>query len=232
MTQQYPAGWFPDPTGRFEYRYFNGVNWTADVAAGGQRGLDPLVAATPRRGFAIASLVLGIVSIVLGIMPLFVYAGLVCLVLAVVFGAIALQRARRSNGAGRRLAVWGVCLAIAAAPVSVVGISTTGQFIDDLRLAFDSGPADVTIPVCETRKSTPYAEVVIRNIDTSSHAYRVKVSFVETVGSADDTIAIVNIDVPSLSPGASKRYRATATVPVVHELRCTYTMSGPVAGLP
>lgn len=37
-----PAGWFPDPAGRFEHRYWDGSAWTHHVARGGQQGLDPL----------------------------------------------------------------------------------------------------------------------------------------------------------------------------------------------
>ena len=32
-----PAGWFPDPTGRFEQRYWDGAAWTDHVARGGQQ---------------------------------------------------------------------------------------------------------------------------------------------------------------------------------------------------
>ena len=35
------AGWYPDPTGRFEQRYWNGTGWTADVATGGATSVDP-----------------------------------------------------------------------------------------------------------------------------------------------------------------------------------------------
>jgi hypothetical protein len=38
-----PAGWHPDPTGRFEIRYFDGANWTDHVARGGQQATDPVV---------------------------------------------------------------------------------------------------------------------------------------------------------------------------------------------
>jgi hypothetical protein len=42
-----PAGWFPDPLGRYEHRYFNGVTWTADVSVDGQRYVDPLPLQSP-----------------------------------------------------------------------------------------------------------------------------------------------------------------------------------------
>ena len=37
-----PAGWFPDPTGRNEQRYWNGRQWTDDVATDGSLSTDPV----------------------------------------------------------------------------------------------------------------------------------------------------------------------------------------------
>ncbi|HEX6419655.1 MAG TPA: septum formation family protein, partial [Acidimicrobiales bacterium] len=37
-----PPGWNPDPTGRHEYRYWDGSSWTDDVADGGTTSTDPL----------------------------------------------------------------------------------------------------------------------------------------------------------------------------------------------
>ena len=39
-------GWQPDPTGRHEYRYWDGTNWSDDVSDGGVTATDP-VAGTP-----------------------------------------------------------------------------------------------------------------------------------------------------------------------------------------
>jgi hypothetical protein len=36
------AGWFPDPTGRHEQRYWDGATWTDAVVSNGQPGTDPL----------------------------------------------------------------------------------------------------------------------------------------------------------------------------------------------
>jgi hypothetical protein len=35
-----PAGWLPDPTGRFERRYWSGREWTEHVTSGGVPGSD------------------------------------------------------------------------------------------------------------------------------------------------------------------------------------------------
>jgi Protein of unknown function (DUF2510) len=39
-----PAGWYPDPSGRFEMRYWDGNGWTEHVARQGQQYTDPPVA--------------------------------------------------------------------------------------------------------------------------------------------------------------------------------------------
>jgi hypothetical protein len=36
-----PANWYPDPSKRFELRYWNGTAWTEHVAAGGVQSVDP-----------------------------------------------------------------------------------------------------------------------------------------------------------------------------------------------
>jgi len=38
-----PAGWYPDPSGRFELRYWDGTQWTEHVARQGQQFTDPPV---------------------------------------------------------------------------------------------------------------------------------------------------------------------------------------------
>jgi hypothetical protein len=39
-----PAGWYADPSGRFEQRYWDGSTWTEHVARGGAQYTDPPVA--------------------------------------------------------------------------------------------------------------------------------------------------------------------------------------------
>jgi hypothetical protein len=37
-----PAGWYRDLSGRFEFRFWDGIRWTENVATGGQQSIDPL----------------------------------------------------------------------------------------------------------------------------------------------------------------------------------------------
>jgi hypothetical protein len=39
-----PAGWYHDPSGRYEVRYWDGAQWTEHVARSGQQYKDPPVA--------------------------------------------------------------------------------------------------------------------------------------------------------------------------------------------
>ena len=39
-----PAGWYADPAGRFELRYWDGGAWTEHVSRAGQQYTDPPVA--------------------------------------------------------------------------------------------------------------------------------------------------------------------------------------------
>lgn len=43
-TSATPAGWYADPSGRYELRYWDGTAWTEHVARGGQQYTDPPVA--------------------------------------------------------------------------------------------------------------------------------------------------------------------------------------------
>ncbi len=85
-----PAGWYPDPMARHEYRYWDGARWTDEVADQGSATLDPLadtmarpvatpqtvagpppawpvpVATAPRRGKKRAFIALGLALVAIG----------------------------------------------------------------------------------------------------------------------------------------------------------------------
>jgi hypothetical protein len=42
LTPAAGEGWWPDPMGRFEHRYFNGKTWTRFVGRDGQQFEDPV----------------------------------------------------------------------------------------------------------------------------------------------------------------------------------------------
>lgn len=46
MDEQPVAGWYTDPTGRFEHRYWDGTSWTEHVSRQGQATVDALDGST------------------------------------------------------------------------------------------------------------------------------------------------------------------------------------------
>ncbi|MGM7698490.1 phospholipid scramblase-related protein [Microbacterium sp. A84] len=47
MTAQAPADWYPDPSGRYEHRYWDGLHWTQNVASHGHQSIEPPAIAPP-----------------------------------------------------------------------------------------------------------------------------------------------------------------------------------------
>jgi hypothetical protein len=82
-----PPGWYPDPHDPATQRYWDGAQWTESRAPGAL----PAAPKPPTNGKAIASMVLGI----LGIVILYVIGP----ILALVFGHIAKNEIESSNGA-------------------------------------------------------------------------------------------------------------------------------------
>ncbi|MEK9939292.1 MAG: DUF2510 domain-containing protein, partial [Ilumatobacter sp.] len=41
--------WYTDPTGRHEFRFYNGEQWTGDVSDAGSRGFDPIAPVSNRQ---------------------------------------------------------------------------------------------------------------------------------------------------------------------------------------
>ena len=100
------AAWYPDPQQPGAYRYWDGTQWTAHTSTPPASDYPPAGAwptptgASRPDGFAVASLILGIVGGAL---------------LAVIFGFVARRRIRRSAGAhtGNGLATAGIILGFA-----------------------------------------------------------------------------------------------------------------------
>ena len=44
LPQEPPPGWYPDPSGRHQYRFFTGQDWTADVVDNGVHSTEALPA--------------------------------------------------------------------------------------------------------------------------------------------------------------------------------------------
>lgn len=163
------SGWFEDPLGRHEKRFFNGVVWTSAVQDGDMRGVDVIssdgsprahlpegtvlapqyvvvAAQQPGNAPAVAALTLGVVGAVLAFSAPFGWVlGVICGVLALILGAVGLIKA--SGGASHSgLAVSGVVLGLIA---SVVAIHTASDYYRVIHAVDQQLAAQASIPVVD-----------------------------------------------------------------------------------
>jgi hypothetical protein len=182
------SGWYPDPTGRFEYRYHNDDRWTGDVATNGQRFVDPLptpgpsspppVATGPRgdqgNGFAVASMVCGIVALVIAWIP---FLGIIGLIAAIVGLALSVPAMRRSRPSGSRrgFAIAGVVTSAIGVALGVLGIVLSAYLVRAIDRFDDPGPHDAAVTSCGEDGRAVVAEGRVTNRSDSTQDYSVHV---------------------------------------------------------
>jgi hypothetical protein len=199
-----PTGWYPDPTARFEFRYFNGQSWTADVSAAGRRFVDPLGTPGKRRdGRATAAFVLGIAGVTTGWMPYVFVAGAVCSVLAIIFGTIVL----RQRGEPRSFALAGVLTGVAGLLLVVLGVLTTRVVSSAVNDFVDEPPAVVELDRCVVNDGVVTVEGSIENRGDRQSDYRIVIA----VGEVPSRDRIV-IEVDDVEPGTPAGFAATIAV--------------------
>jgi hypothetical protein len=187
-----PSGWFPDPLGRHEHRYFNGSAWTSDVADGGQRSVDPFGTApgpgagTGSNSAATAAVVMGSVGLAVAWVPFIVVIGFVLSVLAVIFGIRGLRRAR-ATGSGRGAAMAGTIMGALGIAASVVGVIFSVMVWNEVVAFAEPGPVSTEITNCAVDGRRVEVEGTITNLDDERHDYTL---FVEVGGRRE----IVTVD--------------------------------------
>lgn len=113
MSEQPAAGWYADPTGRFDHRYWDGDSWTEHVSRNGEATTDPVESATEtwrvQAGTSRRTNAKAIASLVLSI----VWLGGLASVVAVVLGVMARREIRdRPDEAGGGMATAGIVLGV------------------------------------------------------------------------------------------------------------------------
>lgn len=223
------ADWYPDPTGRYEFRYFNGATWTADVSRNGARGVDTVPMSAPgagpagwsagpasrRSGKATAALVLGIVAIGLSWVPFLFVAGAICGVLAIVYGLVA---RRVTPPDPRAFAGVGVILGAASLVVCALGVFLTVRVVDEIDTFTNPPDYDVDITRCARDGTSVDITGSITNIDDRASEYLV---FVRIRAGGDTGTAI--IDVGRVAAGSTEGFTATVRLPGIDPERAAGT---------
>jgi len=211
------AGWHRDPMGRFEFRYFNGVQWTSDVSVNGQRYVDApmaqivphMASKNPPRGKSIAAFVLGISALVVGWIPFVFALAAGAAICAIVFGVLGLQAARVHDGYGRGFAVAGLALSPFALAVCVGGFFFTQSVVREIRGFTDPGPNELFVEQpCVVANGTASLHGRIHNLDGRAHEYRIVVDFNDGTNDPASGTAVVS----DVQPDATAVWTATARV--------------------
>jgi hypothetical protein len=216
-----PAGWYNDPRGRFEYRYFNGMRWTSDVSRDGKRYVDtpPEEPVRPpdmprrSRGMAITAFVCGTAGVTLGWIPfVFAFAGCAAIV-GIVFGVLGLNASKRQDGHGRGFAVAGLALSPIALAVCVGGFFFTRAVLHELRDFAEPGPHTLFVEQpCTIDGGRATLRGTIRNLDDRDHEYRLFVEFDTPDDSKSSTVAVRQVGPGETAPWTSSTDIAGSTV--------------------
>jgi hypothetical protein len=211
------SGWYPDPTGRFEYRYHNGTTWTADVATGGRRFVDQMAApgspfatgptgggfhATPARvgnGIALAGMVCGIVSLVVGWVPFIGLLGIVAAIVGLSLSIPGLTRAKET-GERRSFAITGIITSVLGLLVGALGIVLTVVLFRAVQRFDSPGAHDARVVSCTTDNGYLVAKGEITNNSSKERDYTVLVRL--------DPGERHRIEVDNVAPGATASFTA------------------------
>ena len=191
-------GWYADPLGRFQLRYYNGAAWTADVSDDGARFVDPLgldlgpdastggptgiptgtsTGGPTTNGWATAAMVSGIIAVAVAWLPFIVVLGVIAAVLAIVSGAIGVRRSERS-GVGRSRAVVGLVTGACGLAAGALGAVLTFVVLDVYDAYVDPGPHDVAITSCEIVGARAIATGTLENLGPEPADFSVQIGFV------------------------------------------------------
>jgi Protein of unknown function (DUF2510) len=207
-------GWYPDPNDRFELRYHNGTDWTADVSTAGERFVDPHGVSpvrtdtggrTPR---ATAAMVLGIVAIGIGWLPYLAVAGAVCALLAIALGLSA-RRAADASGStiGASRARIGITTGAVGIALAAVGIAFTVIVARAYERFVDPNPNTAQVTSCRSNGEIVNAAGELTNLGTSSGDFTVRVAVVRA--GTDNVHRTGRVELDGVAPQATVNFELT-----------------------
>ena len=212
-------GWYPDPTQRYEFRYYNGERWTADVAQHSNRYVDPIgpsvptFVARPSRGMAITAFVFSLCSLAIAWIPIVFVLGAGGAITAVILGIIVLRRSARDKAAerpkeiGQGMAMAAICISVAALALCVVGFWLTQVVLREVDEFVNPGPHDVRIDSCEDEGGHMIAEGSIRNRDDETHGYTITIAFRRD----GERVEMDTIEVDDVAAGETAEFATAST---------------------
>jgi hypothetical protein len=217
-------GWYADPLRRFELRWFNGADWTADVANGDDRFVDPQGTTVGGRDgdvggspvgdatgnpAANVAMALGIVAIAISWLPFVVALGVVAALLAIGFGTVGVRRAGPS-GNGRGRAVVGLATGASAIVAASIGVALSIIVLDAYDAYLEPAPHEATVTDCTLAGSRAGARGTIENLGTDAADFSVLVGFVRA--GTDNAHGTARATLDDVAPGEIRTFEVQRQV--------------------
>ena len=219
------AGWYRDPWGRYEYRYFNGTGWTGDVSSSGHRTVDQLAVraaapSTPLNQTAIAALIVVGVAALVGLVPYLFLVAVPAVIVGAVLGVIGLRRARGHSpelrGSGRVTAI----VALVAVPVALaacaVGVILTREVEREARRYRQLDTDVVTFERCDSVDNALVATARIDSPLDESATFTVAVRVTSASGARRD----LEMRIQHVPARGSERFELDS-LPTITGVRCS-----------
>ena len=183
------------------------------------------VKAKPGRGFAIASFVLGLCSIIVGWIPFLFVLAVGGAITALVFAVIGIRRARQADGYGMGFAVAGAVLAPIALGVCVVGFLLTRAVLDEVNDFVDPGRHDlVQNQPCDVVDGVATFTGTITNLEANQNDYTLNVVFIDdSPAGSQRRLAVDSVVISDVDPGDSREWQSVRLVGKMSPVRCEVT---------
>jgi hypothetical protein len=216
-TRRHAPAWHPDPVGDHDFRYHNGVRWTADVATNGQRYVAPLVppAGPVQRRAGGLPLVAGVIALAISWIPFICAIGAVLALVAIVSGA----RSRRDSTT-RGVATAGMITGVSALALAAGGLWFTVVGTRELGAFEKPGRHETVLIECAEVDDGTRASATITNLESTAHSYVVTVEFAR---GRDQ-----RVEVDDVRPGETREFEADENLRFDDNLDCAITdVNGP-----
>lgn len=203
-------GWYADPIGRFDLRFFNGAGWTADVSDGGARFVDPHgikpgpsrspqpTASDSSNSAANAAMTLGIISVAIAWLPFLVVFGVIAAVLALGLGWVGLRRSSES-GAGHSRAIVGIITGASGLVAGVLGVVLTIVVLGVYDRYVDPAPHEVAVQQCTLSGARATATGTLTNLGDETSDFSVVIGFAR--GGTDNPQRTARAVLDDVEPG-------------------------------
>lgn len=165
---------------------------------------------------AIASFVLGISSLIIGLLPFVVLLAFAGAVIGLVLGIRVLRTKGDRPPPRAGLATAGVVLSSLAFVTCAIGVALTVQVIRAIKELREAGPHEVSLTRCQQDGRLADVRGTITNLDEVTNSYVVAVE----LSHGDGVLAVLSVHVDDVTPGGTEPFSTSEFLDEEGSLEC------------